>query len=104
MHQARFGAGFDAANAAPADRRDAHAKGFVDRLPGYHGKGAYTGQGRVVVANNGERQGPYTLLYDQAGCLAEWVQGRWNVIEEKQFCEVTGPGGIEGNACDDDPV
>ena len=26
---------------------------FVKPIPGWHGKGAYTGQGRLIVANNG---------------------------------------------------
>ena len=56
---------------------------------GNHGKGGYTGQGRVVVANNGG-----------GGGLAEWDGKEWKVVERKQFCEVTGPGGI-GGAPDD---
>ena len=27
---------------------------FVKPVPGWHGKGAYTGQGRLIIANNGE--------------------------------------------------
>ncbi len=77
-------------------------------LPGYHGKGAYTGQGRLVVSHNGEhlRRGQKTwpLLYDTAGCLAEWDGERWTVVDRHQFCEVTGPGGVEGAAQDDDPI
>lgn len=67
-------------------------------LPGYHGKGAYSGQGRVVYANNGElspdaRQRPEI----PSGCLAEWDGNQWRVIRRNQFCDVTGPGGIYGN-------
>ena len=83
--------------------KDAHAKGFRDPIPGYHGKGGYTSQGRLVVSNNGER-GPTEILYGNAGCLAEWDGKNWTVVEEKQFCEVTGPGGIYGNAAQDDPL
>ncbi|MFO1529986.1 MAG: hypothetical protein U1F77_09720 [Kiritimatiellia bacterium] len=76
-----------------------------DFLSGYHGKGAYSGQGRLVVGNNGEDA--QTL---PSGVLATWdgsVQGSgatpermagWNEIERIQTCEVTGPGGISGNA------
>ncbi|NUQ61726.1 MAG: hypothetical protein HUU20_04510 [Pirellulales bacterium] len=76
---------------------DAHEKGFVDRVPGYHGKGGYAGQGRLVVANNGSQQGPQTPIYENSGALAEWNGKDWRTIVEKQFCEVTGPGGIQGN-------
>ena len=70
-------------------------------LPGYHGKGFYSGQGRVVYANNGERGGK--ALVDPtipSGVLAEWEgPGKeWRVIRRNQFTEVTGPGGIEGSS------
>ena len=35
--------------------RGAPETGIDSQLPGYHGKGLYSGQGRVVYANNGER-------------------------------------------------
>ncbi len=63
-------------------------------LPGYHGKGAYTSQGRLVVCNNGEFNWHETNL---SGCLAEWDGSKWHVIEEKQFTDVTGPGDIYGD-------
>ncbi len=77
-------------------------------LPGYHGKGFYSGQGRVVYANNGERSAK--ALTDPtitSGVLAEWEgPGKeWRVVRRNQFTEVTGPGGIEGNPNPaDDPV
>ncbi len=70
-------------------------------LPGYHGKGFYSGQGRAVYANNGER-GAKALVDPSipSGVLAEWEgPGKeWRVVRRNQFTEVTGPGGIEGNA------
>lgn len=68
-------------------------------LPGYHGKGLYSGQGRLIYANNGERspqaqKDPRT----PSGVLAEWDGKDWTVIRRNQFTEVTGPGGITGNA------
>jgi hypothetical protein len=71
-------------------------------LPGYHGKGAYSGQGRVVYANNGELS-PDAMRKPEipSGCLAEWNGKEWKVIRRNQFCDVTGPGGIYGN---DDPA
>jgi hypothetical protein len=71
------------------------------RLPGYHGKGLYSGQGRLVYANNGERgkdarERPET----PSGCLATWdgKADAWSVVRRNQFTEVTGPGGIHGSS------
>jgi hypothetical protein len=67
-------------------------------LPGYHGKGAYSGQGRVVYANNGEMSSEAMRRPETpSGCLAEWDGKTWKVIRRNQFCEVTGPGGLFGN-------
>ena len=87
---------------------------FEKPVPGWHGKGGYTAQGRVVIANNGEWQaldGPFHFLAEpekttpeDAGVLAEWDGERWRIIERKPFCEVTGPGGIEGAPDDQSPL
>ncbi len=67
-------------------------------LPGYHGKGAYSGQGLVVYANNGEASAEARKRPDiPSGCLAQWNGKDWNVVRRNQFTEVTGPGGIYGN-------
>lgn len=76
-----------------------------DVLPGYHGKGGYTSQGRVVYANNGERNN--AALHDPtvpSGCLAEWFgeEEGWRVVKRNQFTEVTGPDGIYGGTDADD--
>lgn len=75
-------------------------------LPGYHGKGAYSGQGRLVYANNGEQSPEARRRPDiPSGCLAEWNGTNWNVVRRNQFTEVTGPGGIYGNEHPDhDPL
>jgi len=80
--------------------------GIPSKLPGYHGKGLYTGQGRLVYANNGERgraaQADPTV---PSGALAEWYgEGDWQLVRRNQFTEVTGPGDIFGNSLDTDPV
>lgn len=78
-----------------------------ERLPGYHGKGGYSGQGRVVYANNGRiGGGDMTDFTLPAGCLASWngEDEEWQVIENRQFTEVTGPGGIHGSADEHAPV
>jgi len=85
--------------------RDRNTSGVPDLLPGCHGKGGYTAQGRLVISNNGERgAGPSPFDPGEAGCLAEWDGEKWRVIERHQFTEVTGPGGIFGNSNTDDPL
>lgn len=88
---------------------------FEKPVPGWHGKGAYVGQGRLIVANNGEHQG-HSMAYskllvggeansqEEAGVLAEWDEKEWRIIDRKQFTDVTGPGGLYGNESDSDPV
>lgn len=69
------------------------------QLPGYHGKGLYSGQGRVVYANNGERSSlALTNPEIPSGALGQWAgSGDWELVRRNQFTEVTGPGGIYGN-------
>ena len=61
-----------------------------DLLPGYHGKGAYTGHGRVVYANNGET-GPEAQRkpFVPSGVLATWNgqpgNDSWTVVRRNQF-------------------
>lgn len=68
-------------------------------LPGYHGKGLYSSQGRVIYANNGDRD--KRVLTDPttpSGALGEWTgSGDWQLVRRNQFTEVTGPGGIHGS-------
>ena len=70
-------------------------------LPGYHGKGLYSGQGRIIYANNGDHaKEALSNPSVPSGVLAEW-DGKgdaWNVVRRNQFTEVTGPGGILGSA------
>ena len=70
-------------------------------LPGYHGKGLYSGQGRIIYANNGDHaKEALTDPSVPSGALAEWdgKADAWNVVRRNQFTEVTGPGGVFGNA------
>lgn len=78
--------------------------GTIDRphLFGSHGKGAYSGQGKLVVSHNGILD--FSVQKEGVGVLAEWDGKSWNEIDRKQYVEVTGPGGIYGNAKDDDPI
>jgi hypothetical protein len=87
---------------------------FEKPVPGWHGKGAYTGQGRYIIANNGEsgnydkiehlQTGSPAKTDEEMGSLAEWDGETWRIIERKQFTDVTGPGGIYGNENNSDPV
>ena len=95
---------------------------FHKSVPGWHAKGAYVSQGRLVIANNGEhvggsfRQGITSeeadaILQrikakheDERGVLATWDGDYWEVIERKQYTDVIGPGGLKGNANEDDPI
>lgn len=84
-------------------------KGFVvttpltkleSQLPGYHGKGLYSTQGRLIYANNGDRD--KRVLTDPttpSGALGEWRKPGedWQLVRRNQFTEVTGPGGIQGS-------
>ncbi|MGB3780477.1 MAG: hypothetical protein WA960_19085 [Tunicatimonas sp.] len=68
-------------------------------LPGSHGKGLYSGQGVLAYSNNGEASPEALEQFDiESGVLAEWDGADWEVVRRNQFVEVTGPGGIYGNA------
>ncbi len=81
---------------------DEHKKtGHHAQLPGYHGKGMYSGQRQLVYANNGERgNDALTKPETASGVLASWdgEAPGWTVIRRNQFTEVTGPGGIFGSS------
>ena len=85
--------------------RDGNIQGYGKHdgvlLPGYHGKGGYSGQGRLVYANNGEfseaaMKDPTT----ESGVLAQW-NGKpgaenWKIVLRNQFTDITSKGGIHG--------
>ncbi len=85
------------------DANDVQKEGDMQQygplLPGAHGKGLYSGQGVLVYSNNGEAN--QAALHDftaESGALLEWDGKDWTMIRRNQFVEVTGPGGIYGNA------
>ena len=80
--------------------RQAPEEGSLSQLPGYHGKGLYSSQDRLVYANNGDsdprRRTDPTIA---SGALAQWFgEGDWQLVRRNQFTEVTGPGGVDGNS------
>lgn len=75
-------------------------RGWPHFLPGVHGKGAYSGQGRLAVSNNGN-----------GGVLAEWQgqgdpgkSGNWTIVDANKYTEITGPGGLYGAPDDEAPL
>lgn len=88
---------------------------FNKPVPGWHGKGAYTTQKQLVVANNGEdavfklkkedlEAGDLPKNSEEKGVLASWDGKTWKIIERRQFTDVTGPGGIFGSPDDKSPL
>ncbi len=79
--------------------QETHPATLDSKLPGYHGKGVYSGQDRLVYANNGDRDN--RVLTDPttpSGALGEWTgSGDWQLVRRNQFTEVTGPDGIHGS-------
>lgn len=58
-----------------------------------HFKGGHVSGKRIVVANNTYEERDF-LGTASDGRLAEWNGQRWNVLEHKPFCEVTGRGNM----------
>jgi len=103
---------------------------FHDPLPGWHGKGAYTSQGKLVVSNNGEHasEGRVTqdkedwgnehyqweddwkvskegiFGHDKLGILAEFDGDNFKVVERSQFTDITTKNGIYAIPNDDSPL
>lgn len=86
---------------------------FKKPVPGWHSKGGYTSQGRLVVSNNGELHvGDYSDVLvggaaqneEERGVLAEYDGSEWRIVERRQFTEVTGPEGIAGGSDKDEPI
>ncbi|MEZ6093951.1 MAG: hypothetical protein R3C03_06890 [Pirellulaceae bacterium] len=86
---------------------------FKKPVPGWHGKGGYTSQGRLVVSNNGELSvgdyrdvlvGGKSQIPEERGVLAEYDGREWRIVERRQFTEVTGPNGIAGGSDGNEPI
>jgi hypothetical protein len=102
---------------------------FKKPVAGWHAKGAYTGQGVLVVGHNGEEiaPSPYWEAYyrepqktldavkpylqtsttngpDDMGVLAEWDGNRWREICRHQFNDINSFGGLTADAPADAPI
>lgn len=86
---------------------------FKKPVPGWHSKGGYTSQGKLVVSNNRELHvGDYKNVLvggkattpEERGVLAEFDGTNWKIVERRQFTEVTGPNGITGGSDGNDPI
>jgi len=86
---------------------------FNNPLPGWHGKGGYTAQGKLVLANNGEagestkewqvsKEGMYGP--EANGVLAEFDGKKFTVVERRQFTDVTTRHGINAVPNDNSPL
>ncbi|MCF8361684.1 MAG: hypothetical protein K9G70_03585 [Prolixibacteraceae bacterium] len=97
---------YEDANTKQSADKDISTERTLSILPGAHGKGLYSGQGVLVYSNNGEASEKALTDFDiESGVLAEWDGEDWSVVRRNQFVEVTGPGGIYGNANpDSDPI
>jgi len=78
---------------------ETHPATMETKLPGCHGKGLFSGQGRLVFSHNGENgRNAETNPDTVGGALGEWLgSGDFNLVRRAQFVEVSGPGGIFGN-------
>lgn len=87
---------------------------FHKAFPGWHGKGGYTAQGKLVLSNNGE-YGSYNTKHWQVpvegqvgpekyGILAEYDGRKFTVVERKQFTDVTTRNGVGAVPNDNSPL
>lgn len=83
-------------------------------VPGWHGKGGYTAQGKLVLTNNGE-YGRYNtndwqvpveeqIGPEKYGVLAEYDGQKFNIVERKQFTDVTTRNGVQAIPDDNSPL
>ena len=83
----------------PGQTAEVRPAKITTTLPGYHAKGLYSGQGVLVISNNGEdTAAARNIPTVTSGALGSWKgEGNWTLVRRNQFTEVTGPGGLEGN-------
>lgn len=86
---------------------------YHNPLPGWHGKGGYTAQGRLVLSNNGEAAEDSKLWQvdktdvngpECCGVLAEFDGDKFRIVERRQFTDVTTRHGIRAVPNDQSPL
>lgn len=86
---------------------------YHNPLPGWHGKGAYTSQNKLILANNGEhghegsKNWKVTLdnkTKEDNGILAEFDGENFKVVERRQFTDVTTKNGINAVPNEQSPL
>lgn len=103
---------------------------FQDPLPGWHGKGGYTSQGKLILANNGEHASEGRVTHDNddweskhykwednwkvdkegvfgsenLGILAEFDGDNFKIVERRQYTDVTTKHGIHAIPNDQSPL
>jgi hypothetical protein len=87
---------------------------YQNPLPGWHGKGAYTSQNKLVLANNGEHKNEGSKNWqitlenknnkEDNGILAEFDGENFKLIERRQFTDVTTKNGINAVPNDQSPL
>lgn len=90
---------------------------YKNPLPGRHGKGAYTSQGKLFLTNNGEHKGnraesPKLWKVDKEGMegpekygvLATFDGEKFDVVARRQFTDVTTKNGVYPVANEQSPL
>jgi hypothetical protein len=87
---------------------------YNNPLPGWHGKGAYSSQGKLILANNGEHGNESSKDWkvdknemvglEKNGILAEFDGEKFKVIERRQFTDVTTKNGINAIPNEQSPL
>ena len=90
---------------------------YHDPLPGWHGKGGYTSQGKLVLSNNGEvSSGEHGTTGNwkvdtvdvfgprKNGILAEFDGENFKIVERRQYTDVTTKHGINAIPDDNSPL
>ena len=87
---------------------------YNNPLPGWHGKGAYTSQNKLILANNGEHGNESTAEWkvtlenqnkeEDNGILAEFDSENFKIVERRQFTDVTTKNGINAVPNDQSPL
>ncbi|MEO9473994.1 MAG: hypothetical protein ABJG41_00600 [Cyclobacteriaceae bacterium] len=87
---------------------------YHNPLPGWHGKGAYTSQNKLVLANNGEHKNESGKNWkvslenskgkEDNGILAEYDGENFKIVERRQFTDVTTKNGINAIPNDESPL